>query len=426
MRPRLAASIFSCLALFCASTLVADSAEWSRWGGPNENFIIDSTLVPWGKGGPTEVFRVELGAGHAAPTVAGDTVYGVHLDGDQYVLSAFGTADGASRWAYRWPAEAKGEEQVTQFGIGPNAMPLVHGGHVVAIGWNGELVAVDAKTGKLSWSKSLRQDYGLPHLRFGYSAAPVPWGDRVVVSVGGRVGMVAFDVATGAEEWTSEAFAISYAAPRLLDVDGERQLVTMTPDEVLGVAVDGDHSGAVRWRHPHVNQFTNNCIGPWLGEDGTMMVASQGDAGAQVIRVQKAPGGFKVEQLSREKKVKFFHSIAIRRGDTVYGASGDAFLLAFDVPTGKVLWQKRGFPKVNMVAAGERTLMLDVDGRLLLTTLDRDGVEVLAEAELMTHPAWAPPTVVGQRVYLRDNEKLVALDLAPAPAAKKPAASRSR
>ena len=414
--------VLSCLALvtFISSPLLADSAEWSRWGGPDENFIVDSRLAPWGEGGPVEVFRIELGAGHAAPSVAGDSVYGFHRDDDHFVLSAFSTADGARRWHHRWPAQDNGKDQVTQFGLGPNSMPLVHEGRVIAIGWNGELQAVDAATGKPVWSKNLMADYGLPHLRFGYSAAPIPWGDRVLVMVGGRVGAVAFNAATGAEEWTSEAFKISYASPRLMELGGERQLVTMTPDEVLGVALEGEKAGAVRWRHPHVNQFTNNCIGPWLGEDGTMMVASQGDAGAQVIRVERQGDGFQVEQLSKERKVSFFHSTVVRQGDTVYGASGDSFLIAFDVPTGKILWYERGFPKVNIVGVGERALMLDVDGRLLLTELDRDGVEVLAEAQILTNPAWAPPTVVDQRVYVRDNETLVALDLGPKPKDAKP------
>ena len=82
-----------------------------------------------------------------------------------------------------------------------------------------------------------------------------------------------------------------------------------------------------------------------------------------------------------------------------------------DIAKGKNLWQERGYPGANVIWMGERSLLLDENGKLTLARMNRKGLKVLAEASLLQKPARTAPTVDGTRVYLRDQKVLIALDL---------------
>ena len=40
-----------------------------------------------------------------------------------------------------------------------------------------------------------------------------------------------------------------------------------------------------------------------------------------------------------------------------------------------------------------------------------EGIEVLVQAQPLQHNCWAPPTLVGDTLYMRNREKFVAFDL---------------
>ena len=141
----------------------------------------------------------------------------------------------------------------------------------------------------------------------------------------------------------------------VIDVGGDRQLVYMSPDEVVGVGLD---DGAVRWRHPHVNQWKTNCLGPWWGEDGLLLVSSGGDAGSRTLKLTRAGGETAVEEVSASNKFQLSHSTPLRLGARVYGASGK-YLAAYDVNSGEILWREEGYKKANLMLAGDRVLALD-------------------------------------------------------------------
>src|SRR5678815_4928367 len=104
----------------------------------------------------------------------------------------------------------------------------------------------------------------------------------------------------------------------------------------------------------------------------------------------------------------------IRVGDLVYGSSGDfgpAPFTAVDVKTGKILWRHRSFSRASFLFADGRFIILDEDGHLLLATATAEGLTVTSKADLLTNKAWTVPSLSGTRLYLRDRENIVALEL---------------
>ena len=360
------------------------------------------------KDGPRRLWQRPLGGGHAQVLAEGDVVYAVFRRGDDDVAAALDAATGETRWEHAAAAGEPYPGQVLEFGVGPNATPLLAGGRLYTVGFTGRMRCLDQRSGKLLWSRDLFAELDGKRLRFGYAAAPIAWGEMVIALVGGgRHGAVGFDPETGEDVWRTPPVDVSYASPIVIELDGKEQLVFMTGSEIVGVRLP---EAGVAWRHPHQNRFRNNCAGPWWGEDGLLFVSSQADAGSRVLLLESDGGRIAVEEVSKSASPKIFHNTAVRLDGHVYGASG-AFFTAYDVKTGEEVWKERGFPEANVVYADGKAILLDENGTLSLATLSPRGLQTLARHALLVRPAWAAPTLVGRRLYARDREKLVALDL---------------
>jgi hypothetical protein len=100
--------------------------------------------------------------------------------------------------------------------------------------------------------------------------------------------------------------------------------------------------------------------------------------------------------------------------DASAGTFGPAFMTGLDVRTGETLWQARGFARASLLHADGKTIIMDEDGDLALARLTPDGMTVLARVSLFETVAWTAPTLVGTTLYVRDRERILALDLGSA------------
>ena len=82
----------------------------------------------------------------------------------------------------------------------------------------------------------------------GYSGARVVDG-KVIVQPGGRgASIVAYDAATGKPVWKSLDDRQAYTSPMVVTLAGQRQIITVTADRAIGVALaDGALLWAYRW-----------------------------------------------------------------------------------------------------------------------------------------------------------------------------------
>jgi hypothetical protein len=124
--------------------------------------------------------------------------------------------------------------------------------------------------------------------------------------------------------------------------------------------------------------------------------------------------GTVVEEIwsSEKMSVRFWNSL--RLGDAVFVSIGGngSIIAAIDLNDGEVLWRQRGFEKVNFVHAGDKTILLDAEGKLALARLSLDGIEILSEATIADETTWSAPTLVGTTLYFRDQSSIRAFDLA--------------
>jgi len=230
---------------------VAALPEWPQWRGPNRDGAVVGAAAPavW----PKELkvrWRMTVGTGHSSPVVADGRVYQFARQGEEEVLIALDAATGKELWktpglavAYEMNPAARGH------GKGPKSTPVVAGGRVFTLGITGVLSAHDAKTGKLIWRKDFSKQYPSTSPLYGTAMSPVVVGDLLVAHVGGhdRGALTAFDPANGSVKWSFEPDGPAYSSPVVVNVGGERQLVTFTQKELVAVS---PANGKLLWKLP--------------------------------------------------------------------------------------------------------------------------------------------------------------------------------
>ena len=87
--------------------------------------------------------------------------------------------------------------------------------------------------------------------------------------------------------------------------------------------------------------------------------------------------------------------------------------MAVDVHTGKVLSRQRGLAKAQVIYADGKFILMGEDGTLAQATYSSEGFNIISKAQVFNSRSWTVPTLVGTRLYLRDRESMLALDLSP-------------
>lgn len=384
---------------------VALAEDWLRYGGPSADFKLSDPGIAhaWPADGPKEIWRRKLGGGYAGILVKDDRLFTMYRRGDAEVVVALDAKSGKTVWEYSYAAKPA-KSQNLQFGSGPNASPLIVGDRLFTVGFVNTLHALDVATGKLLWSKDLTEAFGTPLLEFGYASSPVPYKDWIVLLTGGKkYGAVGLEPETGKVAWTAPPVPLSYSTPQVARVDGEDLLVFMAPTEVVAISIA---SRKIAWRHPLQNQWDTNVLGPWFGDDDLVYISTSGDAGSKTLRVAKG----EVKEVASNLKVKSTTGSVIRNGDTVFTSAG-SLLTAHDIRSGDILWQERGYKDANILQVGKQALLLGTDGMLTLAKLDRERIEVRAAHQVLEDPALTPPAMSGTKLFLRDQQSIVALEL---------------
>lgn len=414
------------LALLAAGQREAAVTDaWLQWGGPHRNFVVESSPLAsrWPADGPRRAWSRPLGDGHSAILVDEERLYTIYRPppsragqewADEEVVVALEEATGKTLWEHRYPSRPLD----FKFGAGPYATPLIVGRRLFTVGTNNQLFAFDKLTGKVEWSHDLVEELGAqehlirPAIKAGISSSPLAYDDTIIVMAGGKgQAVMAFDQATGELVWKGGDFNIAQASPILIDVDGEQQLVAFGGMDVNGLDPE---TGKLLWSHPHDTSGDMNISTPLWSPDNLLFVTSAYNGGSRMLRLAGNGTSTQVDEQWFTNRLRVHISTVIRLDDFIVGSSGDfgpTPLTAVDVKTGELLWQDRSFSRAHLVNASGTLVILDEDGVLGLAKATRDGLEVLARAEVLTSRAWTVPSLVGASLYARDRQHIVKLDL---------------
>ncbi|MDJ0836752.1 MAG: PQQ-binding-like beta-propeller repeat protein [Acidobacteriota bacterium] len=385
----------------------AANDSWPHWGGPDGNFRLERADIAdsWPEDGPMELWLRDLGPGYTGIVGAGKTLYTAYYDDGHEVVVALSAEDGKTIWERKYPTKTV-ESQVLQFGKGPNAPLLLHKGRLYVLSFDSQLHCLNARSGEVVWRKHLGEEMGAEVLRFGAAAAPVVYKDMVMVQLGGKEhGVVGFSLKDGAVKWKSEPIPVNYAAPAIFKRGGMTQMVFMAKKEAVSVSMA---DGKVIWRVPHTNQYDVHAAQPLYDGGDHLLIVSQRGSGSKTLKL--SADGKSVEQVAESNLFNIFHSNAVLIGKTAYGAN-DKVLMAMDITTGKLLWRERGYDRANLIQVGDKWILLTESGKLSLARLSPEKFELLASQQYLAKPAWTVPTILGNKLFMRDKRIMIALDL---------------
>lgn len=402
--------VFLTLALCCFASLVV-AADWPQFRGPNRDGISPEAAVlkGWPASGPKVLWKAPLGEGYSQIVSVKGRLYTLAQQGEEQVALAFDGATGKQLWRARIDGEYNDGQ-----GDGPRSTPTVDGEMVYALSANGKLAALRAGNGQVAWQHDLRAEYGANPPQWGISTSPLVEGNLLIVNVGGagNKSVVAFDKTSGKVVWTSQGDGAGYSAPIAITVRGVRQIIVFTADAILSLA---PKDGRLFWRSAWKTSYDVNAATPIFFPPDKLFVSSGYDTGSALLQINRT----NVAEVWRSRGMKNQFSSSVLHDGVLYGFDNATFK-AIDAATGNERWKQRGFGHGSLILAGGQLVVLSDRGKLALVSATPEEYRELGSAQVLEGKCWTSPSLADGRLYVRNEEQLIALDwkggAAPAPA----------
>lgn len=437
-----------------AAETVAD--DWPRWMGPHgdgrwrETGIIES----FPETGPEIRWRKPIQGGYSGPAIVDGRVYitdrtedegkGIDVEND---IRQTGAVPGGERvqcldletgetlWSHTYDCPYE-----VAYPTGPRCTPTVDGDHVYTLGAMGHLICFQRETGDIVWKKSLTGEYGTRPPLWGYSSHPLVYRDLLIVPVGGEgSGVVAFDKASGAEQWKAVSTLDVAYAPLVVyqpgPGDSADQLVFWHADGVSGLnPASGDEYWTIRF--PEERNPSQTSIATPLIIDDRLLV-SEFYKGSLLMQLNSDPPA--AEEIWRSYRTDPRNKTALNsmittpvvRDGYVYGIAYDArgrgVFRCLDLDSGGMVWTREDwmaaepltFASAFVVENQGRYWIFNDAGELMIVNLTPAGFEEIDRAAILEPTGaargrkvvWSHPAFSRKCMVARNDQEIVCVDL---------------
>jgi glucose dehydrogenase len=400
------------LAALSAILLATLNAEdWPQFLGPSRNGIYTGGDVSgnWPAGGPSTVWKRDIGQGFSAPVVAQGRLILFHRVGNRETVEAMDAKTGRKIWA---TDSATSYRDDFGFDEGPRAAPVISSGTVYTFGAEGVLQALDFATGKRLWSVATRDQFKAAKGFFGSASGPLVEGDKVLVNAGGTngAGIAAFDKETGKAVWTATSDEASYSAPVAATIGGVRHALFLTRAGFVDLdPATGKVRYQMKWRSR--NDASVNAATPIVAGDMVFLSASYG-TGATVL--QFTAGQWK-QLWASDDKLSNHYATSVCRDGILYGYHGrqeyGPSLRAVEMKSGKVRWSVDDFGAGTVTLAGDKLLVMRENGELQLAPATPEAYRPSSKARLLDGTVRSYPALADGLLYVRNEKTLACFDL---------------
>jgi outer membrane protein assembly factor BamB len=422
---RHAALASSVLLTVAFATAPATAADWPGWRGANRDGVSAETglLQEWAPGGPPLAWKAAgIGTGYSSVAVVGDRIYTTgDKDGEQQVFSL--DRDGGQ---ILWRAKL-GPAFDEKRGNGPRGTPVVDDGRVYALGTDGDLVCLEADTGKEIWRRNLARDYGGKMMsRWMWSESPLVDGDRLIFTPGAwNAGLVAVDKVTGEDIWRSVVPEIGpegkdgagYSSIVVSNAAGVKQYVQLMGRGVVGVRAS---DGKYLWGFNRVANGVANVATPIVR--GDLVFASTGyQTGSVLLELERAGDGVKAKEryFLDAKTLQNHHGGLVLVDDHIYAGHGHnkGFPICVELESGKVAWggniRNAGTDSATVLYADGRIYFRYQNGVILLVEATPSGYVEKGTLEIpdVTDPSWPHLAIADGQLYVREQDTLYCYDV---------------
>lgn len=386
---------------------IALAQDWPQWRGANRDGMASGFDVPstW-PDTLTRRWSIDVGLGYASPLIVGNRVYVFSRQGGNEVMRAVEAETGKEIWRTAYAAPFTMNPATAPHREGPKSTPTHANGRIFTFGISGIVTAFDAESGQQIW-----QHPGWPvEPLYHTSMSPVVDGDLMILHVGGHNdgALTAFDVETGDIRWTWTGDGPAYGSPRVVEFEGERQVIVFTQEYLVGVSAA---TGGLLWQRPFTTRSITTSQTPNFF-NGMVIQAGRGN-GITAFRVIREGNAWTTEDVWYTEEVSMHMSNPVVTDGVMFGLShlNSGQYFGLDLANGEVLWTSppRQATHSSIVRAGSTILALEDDGELLVLKHNRSSFAPLKRYDVARNgetEMWTMPTLSGNRLLLKEISAL--------------------
>ncbi len=424
------------MAFLTAADPVASGADWPHWRGPSMDGVSYEKNLPesWSTDGENLLWREEKYATRSTPVVMNGRMYIVcrafpetTQEGEKTVCLNAETGELIWESIHNVylsdaPAERVGWSSV----VGDPETD-----HVFVLGLGCVFECLDGKTGKLIWSHSMSEEYGMLSTYGGRTNFPTVFEDLVIIS-GVMTGwgdtavpahrFVAFDKNSGVAAWLMSTKVrpedTTYSTPVFTTFNGEAAMVVGAADGA--VYAFQPRTGKTIWKYQASTRGINTT--PLVDADG-IVYCGHGERNSSDTNVLGAVFAFdgktsgdipEDKLLWKIPKKTIGRSAPIKVDDRIYIMEDGALMLVYDAKTGKHITEKKlGRIMFGSPVYGDgKIYVAENSGRISILKPTEKGFDTLSQVKMNDGgEVFGSPIISGGRLYIPTNSALYCIGM---------------
>jgi outer membrane protein assembly factor BamB len=382
------------------------------WRGPGRTGIYNETglLKSWPAQGPALLWEATgIGMGYSSTTVTNDAIYITGIRGDKDVLTAF-TQEGKKKWDVEYGTMSKAQNSPES-----RCTPTFSNGKIFVVSGSGELSCV-SPAGKILWTVDYYKKYQSVVPRFGITESPLLVDNKVIVTPGGNIAaMVAFNVDNGNVVWETPSLneGSQYVNPLLIEREGKKVIITVTPTWIIGVnAADGKILWKFNFGSVNNDQRGGkNYIHTPIYKDGYVFMAN--GYGQTSAKIKLNSDGKDPELVWKNPEINPHVGGMVLIGNYIYSSTHDnntfGRWICVDWTTGKTMWTTEWYNKGSVISAeGLLYIYEEKNGNVALVRPNSEKLDIISTFKINggSGPYWAHPVIDKGRLFLRHGDYL--------------------
>lgn len=420
----MSAALLAVMILSAAPVPAGSSMDWPQWRGVNRDGKSTETGLSIPKDGPPLTWKNDsVGIGYGSPAVVGDRIYLIGGEanpaGSPEFLLCLSSVDGKEIW--RKSLGTSAGKFLDGWGGGPRSTPSVHGEHVFVLGGTGDLVCFATSDGAIVWRKNLVRDFGGEIPKWGYAESPLFDDDKILVTPGKAVSIVALEAKTGKTVWQCKEFKDEpgYSSIMPMVLDGKKLYIQQSANHSFGVFAQ---DGKLAFKAGAISRRTAVIPTPVISGDYVFYTAGY-SAGSEAFKLSVGGSAVDARALYTDKVMSNHHGGVIAIDDHIYGHSNGSqgwVCMTFKTAKPEIVWNNAKFGKGSIsYADGHFYCYQESNGELAIIKASPEKWNEVARMKLPATSSkrpnqgrvWPHPVIAQGKLFLRDYELLFAFDM---------------
>jgi outer membrane protein assembly factor BamB len=374
-------------------------SEWPNYGGPDRNQVSNEKglRLSWKNDEPQVIWELDVGLGYSSVVESGGFAYTQGNTNSRNTLYCVNSESGKIIWKHSYPCK----KDPKYFDGGSRSTPTIANKMIFLCSHEGDLYALDAKTGSIKWTKNLLTDFDGKRPTWGFAGSPLFVNDKLILETGSSDGsLVCLNAESGDLIWKSGESEAGYASPMLYGEELDEVLVF----NQFGLVLHNLKYGSIIRKYQHTTRYGINAAQPMVIGNKIFISSAYGKGASLVDFNRRKPislwesDSFSCQMASLVKMDNFAYGIHGQAGSR----SDQSKLFCLDLRSGKEMWSQKGFGLGTVVLVRDTLVIMSDEGVLSLVRANSSKYEELFQTQVLSGKSnWIPVTYVNGKLHCR-------------------------